>query len=197
MLAEVGDDLPERAKPRIEVEDAQNRIPHGAVRIFDPPAIGGTDVADRGWAHRLPALGFRELGVPHPTGSLPVFVGPERSCDVQPQGGGQVARSGIVDRAVRVDQCACILGALEEAGDIRTLTAQAGKVLDKDDAYLVAVHQREQLEVTRSPGSRRGGDAEIRIDNTNLGGGPPKAQSDIHEISLRGGRTRVVPHLLE
>ena len=69
MLTEVGDDLPERAKPRIEVEDAENCILHGAVGIFDPPATGGTEVADRGRAYRLPTLGFGELGVPHPTGS--------------------------------------------------------------------------------------------------------------------------------
>src|SRR5882724_6010792 len=141
VLAKVADDLPERAEPRIEIEDTQDRVLYGTVWIFNPRATRGTHIPDGRRADSLSALGLRDLGIPHPTSSHAVVIIPEGPCHLETQSGGQVAGGGIVDRAVRVDQCAGFLRELEKRGAVRSFAPQTSLILDEDNAYLVAVHQ--------------------------------------------------------
>src|ERR1700730_672461 len=90
MLAEGAHDLPERAELRIEVEDPQDRVLHAPVGISRPPAFRGAQVPDGRWAHRLPPLGLRDLGLPHPTSSHPVVMRREGLGYLEPQRGGEV-----------------------------------------------------------------------------------------------------------
>src|SRR2546425_8100517 len=62
VLAEVLDDLAERSELRIEVEDAENRFLHRAIRVLSPLSTPSANISDRGRAHGLALTGPGESG---------------------------------------------------------------------------------------------------------------------------------------